>query len=96
MVYSIKSANEARAYLNHPILGPRLVQCAKAVLAVNGRTAAQIFGYPDDLKLRSCATLFSTLLPPPSVFHQILDKYYQGRPDDRTLHLLSALGPETE
>src|SRR3954471_2301881 len=55
--YAIKSIEEARAYLDHPILGPRLRECAEATLGVEGRSAAEIFGYPDDLKLKSCATL---------------------------------------
>jgi uncharacterized protein (DUF1810 family) len=59
--YAIKSAEEARQYLMHPVLGPRLRECTEAVLAVNGRTASQIFGSPDDLKLRSCMTLFDSV-----------------------------------
>src|SRR3989442_11173428 len=57
--YAIKSIAEAQAYLNHPILGPRLLECAEAVVAVDGLSAVEIFGRPDDLKLRSCATLFA-------------------------------------
>jgi uncharacterized protein (DUF1810 family) len=86
--YSIKSLDEARAYLDHPILGPRLRECAEAVIRVEGRTAGEIFGSPDDLKLRSCATLFACVSPPASVFDRLLTKYYQGRRDDKTLHLL--------
>src|ERR1700680_2094172 len=65
-LYSIKSVEEARAYLDHPILGPRLLECAEAVVRVEGRSATEIFGSPDDLKLRSCATLFACVLPPGS------------------------------
>lgn len=72
--YAIKSPQEARAYLSHPVLGPRLVECAEAVLGVEGRSANQIFGSPDDLKLRSCATLFAQISPEESVFHRLLDK----------------------
>ena len=86
--YSIKSLEEAKAYLNHPVLGRRLLQCAEAVLKVEGRSAEQIFGYPDDLKLRSCATLFSSVLPAGSVFDRVLEKYYAGRRDEKTLQLL--------
>ena len=57
--YAIKSIEEAKAYLAHPVLGPRLLECAQAVVDVEGRSAAEIFGSPDDLKLRSCATLFA-------------------------------------
>jgi uncharacterized protein (DUF1810 family) len=89
--YAIKSLDEARAYLDHPILGPRLLECAEAVVRVEGRTAREIFGSPDDLKLRSCATLFACVSPPGSVFERLLTKYYQGRRDDRTLHLLGGI-----
>ena len=89
--YSIKSVEEALAYLAHALLGRRLRECAEAVLAVQGRSAAEIFGFPDDLKLRSCATLFSSVAPAGSVFHRILDRYYEGNPDDRTLRILETL-----
>jgi uncharacterized protein (DUF1810 family) len=86
--YSIKSVEEARAYLDHPVLGPRLLECAEAVVGVEGRSATEIFGSPDDLKLRSCATLFACVSPPGSVFDRLLGKYYGGGRDARTLHLL--------
>ena len=86
--YSIKSIEEARAYLEHPVLGSRLLECAEAVVQVEGRSAREIFGSPDDLKLRSCATLFAQALPPGSVFDRLLTKYYGGHPDEKTLRLL--------
>ncbi len=86
--YAIKSLDEARAYLDHPILGPRLVECAEAVLGVENRSAREIFGWPDVLKLRSSATLFACVAPPGSVFERILAKYYEGVGDARTLELL--------
>ena len=86
--YSIKSAGEARAYLDHPVLGPRLLACAQAAVACEGRSATEIFGSPDDLKLRSSATLFASVSPAGSVFHRLLDKYYPGGPDAATLRLL--------
>jgi uncharacterized protein (DUF1810 family) len=86
--YAIKSIEEARAYLGHPVLGPRLLECAEAVVGVEGRSAAVIFGFPDDLKLRSCATLFACVSPPGSVFDRLLEKYYGGDPDGQTLRLL--------
>jgi uncharacterized protein (DUF1810 family) len=92
--YAIKSVEEARAYLAHPVLGPRLRECAEAAVAVEGRSAREIFGSPDDLKLRSCATLFAHVAPAGSVFERLLAKYYGGAPDDRTLRLLGA-GPGT-
>jgi uncharacterized protein (DUF1810 family) len=87
-LYAIKSAEEARAYLAHATLGPRLLECAETVLRLEGRSAAQIFGSPDDMKLRSCATLFAFVSPGGSAFHRLLDKYYQGTPDAGTLNLL--------
>ena len=86
--YSIKSIGEAEAYVTHPVLGPRLIECAQAALDVQGRSALEIFGSPDDSKLRSSATLFALVSPPGSVFQQILEKYFQGRRDERTLELV--------
>ena len=86
--FSIKTADEARAYLDHPVLGPRLLECAEAVVAVEGRSATEIFGYPDDLKLKSCATLFASVLPPEAVFDRLLAKYFTGERDEKTLRLL--------
>jgi len=86
--YAIKSAAEARAYLGHPVLGPRLRECAEAVPRVEGRSASEIFGSPDDLKLRSCATLFAHVSGAGSVFDRLLTKYYQGERDSKTLRLL--------
>jgi uncharacterized protein (DUF1810 family) len=86
--YAIRSLAEAQAYLHHPVLGPRLVACAEAVLAVDGRTAREIFGSPDDLKLRSCATLFAHASAAGSVFHRVLDRYFASQPDEATLQFL--------
>lgn len=86
--YAIKSVDEVKAYLNHPVLGPRLHACSDAVLKIEGRSASDIFGSPDDLKLKSCATLFASVLPAGSVFDRLLAKYYRGARDDRTLSLL--------
>ena len=89
--YAIKSIEEARQYLNHPVLGTRLLECAEAVLAVEGRSVSEIFGYPDDLKLKSSMTLFETVADKRSVFVRVLDKYFHGERDVRTLHLLEKL-----
>lgn len=85
--FAIKSLEEARAYLDHPVLGARLLECAEATLAVEGRSAHDIFGTPDDLKLRSSATLFAVVRPE-SVFDRLLAKYFDGVPDAKTLALL--------
>ena len=86
--YAIKSLAEAEAYLAHPILGPRLWECAEATLGVEGRSAHEIFGSPDDVKLRSCATLFARVSPPGSVFDRLLERYFHRERDGRTLELL--------
>jgi uncharacterized protein (DUF1810 family) len=87
--YAIKSIAEAHAYLRHPILGPRLLASAEAALAVEGKAASEVFGSPDDMKLRSCATLFASVSPAGSVFHRLLDRYFGGTPDEATLRLIS-------
>lgn len=87
--FAIANLQHARAYLAHPVLGTRLRQAAETVLAVKGRTVEEIFGYPDHLKLRSCATLFAQVSESGSPFHQVLAVYYRGRPDVRTLDLLA-------
>jgi len=88
-LYSIKSEGEARAYLDHPVLGPRLIECAEAILRVDGKSAREILGSPDDLKLKSCATLFGHVSPEGSVFERILEKFYSSEPDAATLRLLA-------
>jgi uncharacterized protein (DUF1810 family) len=90
--FGIRDAAEARAYLAHPVLGPRLRAVAGAVLAIKRKTAAEIFAYPDDLKLRPCATLFAQVSEEGSPFHQILTAFFDGKPDVRTLERLKATG----
>ena len=85
--YAIKSREEALAYLNHPVLGSRLLECANTVLDVEGKSVSEIFGYPDNLKLKSSMTLFSEVATD-SVFVRVLDKYFQGERDRKTLQLL--------
>lgn len=89
--YAIRSMEEAREYLRHPVLGPRLSECAELVLAIEGRSASEIFGDPDDLKLHSSMTLFACATDPGSVFARVLDKYFDGEQDARTLQLLAGL-----
>lgn len=89
--YAIKSLAEARHYLNHPVLGSRLLECSEAVLAIRGRSASEIFGYPDDLKLRSSMTLFAHVAEPDTVFAKVLEKYYDGEHDVRTRQLIAKL-----
>ena len=85
--FGIASGDEARAYWAHPLLGPRLKQCTGLVLAVAGRSAHEIFGPPDDLKFRSCMTLFAAATGE-AVFRQALAKYFDGQDDEQTLRLL--------
>jgi uncharacterized protein (DUF1810 family) len=87
--YGIRSEEEARAYLDHPILGRRLHDCAEAILSIEGRSARDILGSPDDLKLKSSATLFAHVSPPGSLFERILDKYYSSERDSKTLALVA-------
>jgi len=81
---AIASLDEARAYLAHPVLGARLRECAEIVLATTGRTALEIFGSIDAVKLRSSMTLFHRAAPDEQVFAQVLDRYYDGKADEAT------------
>ena len=83
--YAISSLDEARAYLTHPVLGPRLITAANIVAGTEGRSAEQIFGPVDALKLRSSMTLFAAAAPDEPVFGEVLQKYFKGAPDEATL-----------
>lgn len=83
--YAISSLEEAKAYLNHAVLGPRLKECTQLVLSVKGRTAHEIFGNPDDLKFRSSMTLFAEAMPEGGIFDEALRRYFGGEPDPLTL-----------
>jgi len=85
--YGIASLEEARAYLAHAVLGPRLRECCALMLAVPAKDAHEILGSPDDLKFRSCLTLFSLAAPQEAVFRQALQRFYEGEPDARTVAL---------
>jgi uncharacterized protein (DUF1810 family) len=87
--FAIRSAAEARAYLDHPVLGPRLQECATVVYGISGRTALGIFGAPDDMKLRSSATLFANVSGG-GIFEQIIQKYFDGHHDEKTLQALGS------
>jgi len=82
--YAITSLAEARAYLAHPVLGPRLAECAAILAGLRGRTPEQVFGEVDALKLRSSMTLFARAAPGAAVFRQVLDQYFDGEPDPAT------------
>ena len=88
--YAIKSADEAEAYLSHPVLGRRLIECCEALLEHTGLSASEIFGFPDDLKLKSSMTLFAAVSGEKrSVFHRVLERYFDGIQDRITLSKLS-------
>lgn len=90
--YGIASQAEARAYLAHPVLGPRLRECCQLMLAAPaGRSAHEILGSPDDLKFRSCLTLFALAAPREQLFHDALQRFYGGEPDPRTLALCGTM-----
>ena len=86
--YGIGDLAEARAYMAHPVLGPRLLEISRALLDLDTSDPGAVMGYPDDLKLRSCMTLFELAAPEQPVFARVLEKYYDGRRDARTLELL--------
>ncbi len=86
--FAIKSVSEAEEYLHHPILGQRLLESFRATLEIEDRSAAEIFGSPDDLKLLSCATLFSTISDAEPVFEQLILRFFSGKKDKKTLSLL--------
>jgi uncharacterized protein (DUF1810 family) len=86
--FGIGSHAEAQAYLDHPVLGPRLRECTTLVNQIEGRPVEQIFGYPDDLKFRSSMTLFASVAPGDQVFKGALERYFAGDCDARTVELL--------
>jgi len=86
--YGLSGLDDARAYWKHPVLGPRLRTCCEALLHNGATDPHAVFGSPDDLKLRSCLTLFAAAEPGEPLFPQVLDRYYRGVRDDRTLALV--------
>ena len=86
--YAIQGLDEARAYLSHPVLGARLLECCRALLSIDGRSASDIMGYPDDMKLLSSMTLFSVVADCHPEFRDVIWKYFAGHQDRRTRDLL--------
>ncbi len=89
LFYAIKDADEAREFLNHEILGPRLVEISNELLNLASSDASNIFGYPDNLKLFSCMTLFAAVQQDNPVFEEVLNKFFEGKRDARTLAIIS-------
>ena len=88
--FAISGLPEAKAYIEHPVLGPRLLECCEALLKIEGSRASEIFGSPDDLKLKSSMTLFAQVDKSKDVCQAVIRKYFAGKPDDRTLQILHA------
>jgi len=86
--YAIQGPDEAEAYLKHPVLGKRLLEISNALMALPNNDPTSVFGYPDDLKLKSSMTLFGAVKPENPIFQQVLDKFYHGTKDAKTLRLL--------
>ena len=89
--YSIKSINEAKEYIDHPILGKRLLECSNIILKIGCGSVEDIFGYPDYLKLKSCMTLFNYAAPKQKVFADVLNKYFAGEQDEQTISILQKM-----
>ena len=89
--YAIQDPSEAQAYLDHPILGKRLLECTKIVLALKGKAALDIFGGVDAMKFRSSMTLFMFIAGSDSIYQDAIEKYFDGEPDQRSLDILSGL-----
>jgi uncharacterized protein (DUF1810 family) len=88
-LYAIKSLDEAKEFLNHPVLGKRLMEISKALLDLSSNDAHAVFGSPDDIKLKSSMTLFASLSNTDPVFQSVLEKFFDGRKDDKTLKIIS-------
>ena len=86
--YAITDLEEARAYMQHPLLGAHMIEICEALLRLSANNAEDVMGYPDDLKLRSSMTLFAKVVPGAKIFQQVLDKYFDGKMDQKTLERL--------
>ncbi len=86
--YGIENEDEAKSYLSHPILGSRLVEITETLLSLKESDPLKVMGSPDDLKLKSCMTLFAYISEDGSIYHRVLDKYFGGSRDDRTLSII--------
>jgi uncharacterized protein (DUF1810 family) len=89
--YTIKSKAEANDYLKHPVLGKRLIEISEVLLIISDKTAHEIFGSPDDLKLHSSMTLFAQIKPTETVFQAIVDKYFRGEKSEKTLRIIESM-----
>jgi uncharacterized protein (DUF1810 family) len=94
--YSLSSLDEARAFLAHPVLGPRLIECTELICAIPQKTIHEILGSPDDMKFRSCMTLFSRAGGEPNLFEDVLKRYFSGQLDTLTLERIPGNSPATQ
>ncbi|MBQ9009475.1 MAG: DUF1810 domain-containing protein [Clostridia bacterium] len=86
--YGIENLEEAKEYLAHPVLRARLLEISEALLHLGKKNPTEVMGYPDDMKLRSCMTLFMLAAPDEPVFRAVLDRYFEGKPDEKTIELV--------
>lgn len=89
--YAIRSKEEAKAYIEDPVLGKRLIEISQALLQVDSDDAEKVMGWPDNLKLKSCMTLFAEVAPEQPVFRNVLEKFYDGEMDGKTLDILKKM-----
>ena len=90
-LYAIKNIDEAKKYFNHAILGKRLLECSAILLTIKDKSADDILGFPDYVKLQSCMTLFSIVFPQEIIFKEVLGKYYKNQMDDKTIEILKLI-----
>ncbi len=89
--YAIKSIEEAQEYLSHPVIGARLLECTETVLGIRKKTVSEIFGFPDDMKFKSSMTLFAQISESDCVFVKVIDKFFSGQQDNKTIQLLESV-----
>ena len=95
-LYSIKSIQETKAYLAHPVLGERLINSCEILLTLVGVSISDVMGFPDDLKLKSSMTLFAYISPPNSIFRRVLNEYFEGNLDEASIEIIKTMSPNLE
>ena len=95
-LYSIKSLEEAKAYLEHQVLGPRLIEACEILLSLRDASIDKVMGFPDDLKLKSSMTLFDYISKPNSIFRRVLNEYFEGNLDEVSIEIINKMSPNLE
>ena len=95
-LYSIKSIEEAQAYLDHPVLGERLIKSCEILLTLEGISISDVMGFPDDLKLKSSMTLFEYVSKPNSIFRRVLNEYFEGNLDEVSIEIIKTMSPDLD